>query len=97
LLAVVADGIGGLSHGAEASQIAVRTFLDSYATKDRAEPVACVLRRALEAADKAVFQFANATGLQPGIQNDAGSTLVAVALAARQLFWTSVGDSDLSL
>jgi protein phosphatase len=97
LLAVVADGIGGMADGADASRIAVHTFLQSYAAKDQAETVGHALRRALETADQAVFQFARRGKHQGGIQNDAGSTLVAAALAARRLFWTSVGDSAIYL
>lgn len=93
LLAVVADGIGGLARGAEASRIAVRSFLGAYATKDREEPVAQALRRAVEAADRAVFKFAESVGLQ----KDVGSTLVAAAFAPHGLHWISVGDSAIYL
>jgi serine/threonine protein phosphatase PrpC len=93
LLAVVADGIGGLAHGAEASRIAVQSFLDVYSAKDREEPVAKALRRALEAADRAVFGFAESVGLQ----KDVGSTLVAAAFTAEGLHWISIGDSAIYL
>jgi len=93
LLAVVADGIGGLAHGAEASRIAVQSFLDVYSAKDREEPVAQALRRALEAADRAVFGFAESVGLQ----KDVGSTLVATAFTAEGLHWISIGDSAIHL
>jgi serine/threonine protein phosphatase PrpC len=93
LLAVVADGIGGLAGGADASRIAVRSFLDAYATKERTEPVAQALRRSLESADRAVFEFAQTAGLH----NDSGSTLVAAALTAQGLYWISAGDSAIYL
>jgi protein phosphatase len=93
LLAVVADGIGGLAHGAEASRIAVQSFLHVYAAKGREEPVAQALRRALEAADRAVFGFAASVGLQ----KDVGSTLVAAAFTAEGLHWISIGDSAIYL
>jgi protein phosphatase len=93
LLAVVADGICGLAHGAEASRIAVQSFLDVYAAKGREEPVAKALRRAVEAADRAVFGFAASVGLQ----KDVGSTLVAAAFTAEGLYWISIGDSAIYL
>src|SRR5579863_5497742 len=88
LLAVVADGMGGLAHGAEASQIAVRSFLEVYAAKGGDEPVDQAMRRALEASDQAVFGFAKSAGLE----KDVGSTLVAAAFTAQGLYWISIGD-----
>ena len=93
LLAVVADGMGGMAHGAQASRIAVQNFIESYAAKDRAEPIGQALRRAIEAADRAVFDFAASLGLQ----KDVGSTLVAAAFAPDGLHWISVGDSAIYL
>src|SRR5579872_2038228 len=93
LLAVVADGMGRMAHGAQASRIAVDTFLEAYAAKDRDDDIPAAMRRALHAADRAVFQFA-AAAAPP---DDAGTTLVAAALAARHLFWISVGDSAIYL
>jgi protein phosphatase len=93
LLAVVADGIGGLARGADASRIAVQAFLGAYGTKQRTEPVAQALRRALESADRAVFEFAQTAGLR----DDSGSTLVAAAFTPRGLYWISAGDSAIYL
>jgi PPM family protein phosphatase len=93
MLAIVADGMGGMAHGAEASQIAVRTFLGQYAVKQPGEAVTQALGRALEVADRAVFEFATSVGLP----RDVGSTLVAAAFTPAGLYWTSVGDSALYL
>ncbi|MGH7907548.1 MAG: PP2C family protein-serine/threonine phosphatase [Candidatus Binataceae bacterium] len=93
LLAVVADGMGGLERGAEASQIAVRRLIEVYTGKPREESVAEALRRAADAADRAVFNFAAAAGLE----RDVGSTVIAAALGPRGLAWISVGDSALYL
>jgi protein phosphatase len=92
-IAVVADGMGGLAHGDAASRIAVKTFLEAYASKTRTEPVAAALDRALRAANGAVFSLA--VGL--GAPGDVGTTLVAVALQSDGLHWTSVGDSAIYL
>jgi PPM family protein phosphatase len=93
MLAIVADGMGGMAHGADASQIAVRTFIAQYAGKQPGEAVTQALGRAIEAADRAVFEFATSVGLQ----RDVGSTLVAAALTPSGLYFTSVGDSALYL
>jgi protein phosphatase len=93
LLAVVADGMGGLEHGAEASRIAVRSFLDTYTAKTRDEEISHALARAIEAADRAVFEFAATLKLE----HEVGTTLVAAVFSARGLEWISVGDSALYL
>ncbi len=93
LLAVVADGMGGLARGAEASQIATQNFIEVYASKNSDEPVPQALRRALEGADRAVFEFAESIGLK----KDVGSTLVAAAFVGSGLWWVSIGDSALYL
>jgi PPM family protein phosphatase len=91
IVAIVADGMGGMAHGADASRIAVRTFLDQYALKTSDEPISLALGRALEAADRAVFEFASSVGKE----RDVGSTLIAATFAEASLRWISVGDSAL--
>lgn len=93
MLALVADGMGGMAHGAEASQLAVGAFLRQYASKRLGEPIAQALGRAAEAADRSVFEFATSVGLA----RDVGSTLVAAAFTPSGLYWISVGDSALYL
>ncbi len=93
LLAVLADGMGGLSHGDLASRAALAAFLAAYRQKPPAESVAAALRRSLEAANAAVCELAachNASG-------DLGTTLVAAVLHEQGLEWISVGDSALFL
>jgi PPM family protein phosphatase len=93
MLAIVADGMGGMAHGAEASQLAVHAFLQQYAGKQIGEAITQVLGRAVEAADRSVFEFASSVGLA----RDVGSTLVAAAFTPSGLYWMSVGDSALYL
>lgn len=87
IVAVVADGMGGLEQGAQASSIAVRAFLDAYAQKTPDEPIGAALTRSLQAANLAVLQ----------IGADCGTTLVAAVVDDQSLHWISVGDSALYL
>ncbi len=92
-LAVVADGMGGLANGAEASRLAVKAFLAAYDDKAAGEPVPDALIRALDAANQAVWQLARAGD---GVGN-VGTTLVAAVIRGPQLFWIGAGDSRLYL
>lgn len=89
VLAVLADGMGGLTAGAMASQLVVRTFRDTYWAKDPKESIPQALRRAAEQADKAVLREAQRLGRAGGV----GSTLVAAVLDKFELHWISAGDS----
>src|SRR3982751_6267859 len=68
LLAVVADGMGGLESGDAASRAAVAAMLRTFQARTPDESVATALRRSVYAANDAVC----------GIPADAGTTLVAV-------------------
>jgi serine/threonine protein phosphatase PrpC len=92
-VAIVADGMGGLSHGDAASRLAVKAFLETYATKMIGETIPETLFRSLQAANNAVFGHAVSVG-SPG---DVGTTLIAVALQPEGLYWISVGDSTIYL
>lgn len=93
LLAIVADGMGGMERGADASRIAVRAFLDAYGAKTPDERVERALYRAIETSDRAVFDFAASAGLE----REVGSTLVAAVFIDNGLQWISAGDSALYL
>ena len=75
-LCVVADGMGGLAMGKESSDTAVRTFLTTYEAKEPDEKIAEVMDRALHAANRAVTRRA----AEAGVEGEAGTTLVAVAI-----------------
>jgi protein phosphatase len=92
-VAMVADGMGGLSHGDQASRTAVKTFLETYAGKLETETIPQALERSLRAANHAVFEMA----LLAGSPGDVGTTLIAVALHESGLHWVSVGDSAIYL
>jgi protein phosphatase len=88
-LAVVADGMGGMMLGKEASLAAVRAFLDAYAEKTEEESAQDALCRAAFRANDSVLKLAdryNARGMT-------GTTLIAAVIRGHELYWISVGDS----
>ena len=92
VLAVVADGMGGMANGGEASHLAVRVFLQSYMAKPETETVPAALLQALHDANQAVFDLARQVG-----EEHVGTTLVAAVIHDDALHWVSVGDSRLYL
>lgn len=92
-LAVVADGIGGMSHGAEAAQIATSAFLASYQSKS-------VLREVDESLDQALLVASNAV-IEEASRRDArrnmGATLLVALVHEQHLYWRALGDSHLYL
>ena len=94
LLAILADGMGGLAHGDLASRTACDAFLRAYREKTAQETVEDALRRALQKSNEAVCALAERLS-----GSDLGTTLVAAALVpdGGRLVWISVGDSGLFL
>lgn len=93
LLAVVADGMGGLEQGDAASRYAVQAFLDAYRMKTPEEPIAQALERGVHAAQQAVLGVQRELSLEM----QCGTTLVAAVWFQNQLQWVAVGDSALYL
>jgi PPM family protein phosphatase len=91
VLLVLADGMGGLSGGRQASRLAVERMMAAYAAKRPDEPIPAALERALQAANQAVYDLACA---REG-EGQVGTTLVAVVACGAQLHWVGVGDSRL--
>ena len=92
-LAIVADGIGGMLHGAEASHIATSAFLASYQAKSVLHEVDEALDDALRAASQAVIEDAE----RRDARRNMGSTLVAALIYEQHLYWRAVGDSHVYL
>ena len=91
LLAVVADGMGGMPAGDRASAVALRAFLDSYPALHL--PARERLRRALAHANREVGIAAEADPALAGM----GCTLVAALFFPDRCEWLSIGDSFLLL
>jgi protein phosphatase len=89
LLALVADGMGGLHGGRAAGAAAALAFGEAYARKDVGEPIPDALLRALAEANAAVVALGHA--------GRTGTTLVAAVVHGFHLYWVSVGDSRLYL
>ena len=93
VLAVVADGMGGMALGRQASQRAVDTLLKAYVEKRLDETIPEALTRALHAANADVVKLADEADLEGNV----GTTVVAAVIHQGQLHWVSVGDSHLYL
>jgi len=93
VLAIVADGMGGLAQGALASETATASFSTSYLRKPRKQTIRTSLDKAVEACNQAVY----ARSIKIGQRGNFGTTLVAAAIAPEGLYWISVGDSRLYL
>ena len=91
LLAVVADGMGGLADGDKVSQKIVKTMMESAANHSAAE-ISQNLLQLLSRVNSEVNQM-----LGYSEQYRSGSTLLAVAVEARQFRWIAVGDSRIYL
>jgi protein phosphatase len=93
LLGVLADGMGGLEAGQQASSVAVETFLAAYQSKPRSETIPEALHRSLEEANRAVVAAAR----QAGAEGNSGTTIAAAVVHDDSLYWVSVGDSRVYL
>ena len=91
LLAVVADGMGGMPAGDRASAVAVRTFLDSFPAIQL--PARERMRHALAHANREVGIEVEGDASLAGM----GCTLVAALFFPGRCEWLSVGDSFLLL
>ena len=89
LLAAVADGMGGLPAGDQASRITIRNFTGSYplTTKPPVERLRPALAHANHAARTAIEADPSLRGM--------GSTLVAALFLEERFHWLSVGDSHI--
>jgi PPM family protein phosphatase len=89
VVAVIADGMGGLAHGSEASHTAVSAFLQAYEAKAPEEAIPDALLRSIHVANDAVSALAKAADTKNGL----GTTLAAAVMHDESLYWISAGDS----
>lgn len=90
-IAIVCDGMGGMSAGDIASRVAAEMLLADLEKLVLPQDMSDFFRRELEKLDDAVYRLKSADGRRL----KAGTTLVAVLLQGRGLYWFSVGDSKL--
>ena len=88
ILAIVADGMGGMSNGSQYSKLTVQTALQSFNNENSEKDDETTLLRILKRVTDAVEN----SGLEGG-----GSTLVAVLIREKLLHFISVGDSRIYL
>lgn len=88
LLAVAADGMGGMKGGKEASEMVIACLIEDFKKMDRSKNLGFQLRDSVLRAGDKVFELLSGEG---------GSTLVACILFQEQLYFASVGDSYLYL
>ncbi len=88
LLAIVADGMGGMEDGKLVSQGAVSLLTESFSRMDRGADLAAQLQSSLLTAGDALFRRFGGSG---------GTTAAVCLLFDEKLYWASVGDSYLYL
>jgi len=88
MLAIVADGMGGMQGGKFASETAVSTLKNDFCQMNPQYPYTQQLLKSARNASERIFQRLDGTG---------GSTLVACIIYQEQLYYVSVGDSFLYL
>lgn len=93
VLALLADGMGGLVGGKEASHLAVQAFLAHYLYSTSSTFIPERLVSSLKAANEAVLQFAR----EHEAAGNIGTTFIAAVVFNQQLYWLSVGDSRIYL
>ncbi|HET6318741.1 MAG TPA: protein phosphatase 2C domain-containing protein [Chloroflexota bacterium] len=90
-LLMVADGVGGLERGEWASERAVKVVSAELPSNLEHMPVDAALRQAAESANERIWREVGSS-LDPR-SGPVATTLVAVVLEERQLWWANVGDS----
>ena len=90
IMAVVADGMGGLEGGAVISRLVVDTFIKNYEKMIEIDPVK-FLHDTAENTEQIVCDYKKHKGI------NGGSTVVAVIVKADKLYTLSIGDSRIYL
>lgn len=89
IMAIVADGIGGYVNGNLASRITVETYLDEFQKRDVTANISYYFQSsAILSNERIRDEFGEAKG---------GTTVVGVVIDKHNLYWTSVGDSNIAV
>lgn len=88
LFAVVADGMGGMKGGREASEAVISSLKAGFCDFDYQSDIAKQLYKCVMSANESIFHILGGEG---------GSTVVACVLYQENLYYASVGDSYLFL
>lgn len=92
-VAAVCDGMGGLNGGSIAGKCAAEGLVQLIRNRENGERIPDLFLRSIDILDERVSQLRN----ELGEKQNAGTTIVAVAIEKNRLFWLSVGDSRLYL
>ena len=90
-LAIVCDGMGGLTGGEKASQTATQLLAEDYFSRDKTVSIPEFFRQEAVKMDAAVYSLMD----EDGNRLDAGTTCVATIIEGNKLYWLSVGDSKI--
>ena len=88
-LVVVCDGMGGMQGGSTASQLAVRTILETVASADKESDPSITLIKAIENANMAIIEEGQK---KPELQG-MGTTVTALLLTPYSAITAHIGDS----
>lgn len=88
LLAIVADGMGGLQNGSLASSMAIQIISGDFEIMDRSQPLEPQLAGSIDHACEMVYNELDGQG---------GSTVIACIFYDQKLYYAGVGDSYLYL
>ncbi|MGM0501364.1 MAG: PP2C family protein-serine/threonine phosphatase [Bacillota bacterium] len=89
VLAVIADGMGGLHSGKEASELVTKNFMEQFCRKYNIDSVNQFLINTLHDSNQELLARSRPEKI--------GTTLVAAVLDENLLYWVAVGDSHLYL
>ncbi len=87
-IAVLCDGMGGMTGGEIASALATRTLFEDY-IKTQPQDIPKFLKDEVKKVDEMVYNLKDENNNPLG----SGSTMVSVAIENGSLYWVSVGDS----
>lgn len=89
---IVADGMGGLDNGRDASNIVVESMMRYFVEKSFISSTPIELRNMVENSNEQLLDY-----LLQRENINSGSTVVAVIIKNSELFWISIGDSRIYL